>query len=95
MLSLIDGVLVAAEPVLDTGEFELRATKLDSSGQGRLFLYHRGQIIEAGRTFYCMAKEGEVLLNHRGGKFTLGRGAKATFRVIFAGQHRDIELSRK
>lgn len=95
MLGLIDHVLVEVEPILTPGEFQLRATKLDSSGQGHLFLYHGAQVVQTGRTFYCMAKEGEVILSHNNGKFSLGRGAKATFRCVFAGQHLDINCERK
>jgi hypothetical protein len=94
VLGLVDNVLVAVEPILEPGEFELRASKPDYQGKGRMFLYHGTDIIETGRTFFCMAKEGEVLLKHRTGEFSLGKGASATFRCVFAGQHIDVEVKR-
>jgi hypothetical protein len=94
VLGLVDNVLVAVEPILNPGEFELRASKPDYQGKGRIYLHHGTSIVETGRTFFCMAKEGEVLLNHRVGTFSLGKGAKATFRCVFAGQHIDVEVKR-
>lgn len=95
MLGLVDNVLVDVEPILTPGEFALRAPKPDSSGRGKLYLHHDNRIVETGRIFYCMAKEGEVVLSHRTGTYSLGKGAKATFRCVFAGQHLDIEVRRR
>lgn len=94
MIGLVDNVLVVVEPIADTGEWELRAAKPDYQGQGRLYLTYDGAPVETGRIFYCMAKEGEVVLSHRNGKYSLGKGASATFRCVFAGQHIDVEVKR-
>jgi hypothetical protein len=94
VLGLVDNVLVVVEPILDSGEWELRCSKPNYQGQGQLALHYDGAPVEIGRTFFCMAKEGEVLLNHRTGKFSLGKGASATFRCVWSGQHQDVEVKR-
>ena len=92
MLGLVDGQVVEVEPVLTVGEYRLAAAKPDRHGRGRLYLYFDGTILQTGRTFYAMKKEGQVTINGRTGEYELGKGAKATFRCVFAGQHKEVEV---
>lgn len=92
MLGLVDSQVVEVEPVLTVGEYRLAASKPDRNGRGRLYLYFDGSILETGRTFYAMKKEGSVLINGRTGEYELGKGAKATFRCVFAGQHKEVTI---
>jgi hypothetical protein len=93
VLGLVDNVLVVVEPILTlvSGSFAFEA---QLPGPGTARLHYDGAPVEIGRTFYCMAKEGEVVLNHRTGKFSLGKGASATFRCVWSGQHQDVEVKR-
>jgi hypothetical protein len=95
VLGLVQGSLFEIEPSMTLpGEFALRAPKPDSSGRGRLYLSLDGRTLELGRTFFVMAKTGEVQLDGVSGLYRLGKKSQARFRCVFGGQHLEITVKR-
>ena len=93
MLALVQNQVMQMEPVVSLpAEFEVRVQNPDSRGRGRLYLYLDSRIVEIGRTFFTMKKEGEAKIDGLSGHFVMSKGATATFRCVFGGQHIDVDV---
>lgn len=93
MHGLIGDQVCYAEPAfIRGGEFRVQHG-VNGAGEGRVYVYppDDAQLLEFGVTFYVM--DGKANLNPRTGKFKL-LTPKAVIRAVFAGQHRDVEVTR-
>lgn len=83
-LALVDNLVARIEPVPFTGDgFDVSVDPKTN----RVVVSFRGEPIESGVQFYSMKGKGKI--NPRTGVFD---GNNTTYRAVFAGQHKDIQL---
>lgn len=91
MLGLIENQVMHMEPI-PADDFAVELIRPNIDGIGRVVVKVAGQTLQRGVQFFVMGPRDHCAVDPVTGQFSLKPGRSATIRVIFAGQHVDVDI---